>query len=56
MNEKLKAEIDLTNNKKLYVIKDGRLIEHDLPDYGEISVVVLGGKVDRLETKISKKI
>ncbi|WBL16430.1 DUF3954 domain-containing protein [Sutcliffiella sp. NC1] len=56
MNGKLKAEIDLTNNKKMYVIKDGRLIEHDLPEYGEISVIVLGGKVDRLETTNKRKI
>ncbi|WP_078379142.1 DUF3954 domain-containing protein [Sutcliffiella halmapala] len=53
---KTNAVIDLTNNKKLYVIKDGRLIEHDLPDYGEISVVVLGGKVDRLETTVKTKL
>nr|WP_285842017.1 DUF3954 domain-containing protein [Sutcliffiella horikoshii] len=50
------AEIDLMNNKKMYVVKDGRLIEHELPDYGEINVVVFDGKVDRLETLLKKKI
>ena len=54
--EKMTAEIDLMNNKKMYVVKDGRLIEHELPDYGEISVVVLGGKVDRLETTVKTKL
>lgn len=54
--EKMTAEIDLMNNKKMYVVKDGKLIEHDLPDYGEINVVVFDGKVDRLETLLKKKI
>ncbi|QSF32513.1 DUF3954 domain-containing protein [Priestia megaterium] len=50
------AEIDLMNNKKMYVVKDGQLIEHDLPDYGETLVITLGGKVDRLETKTKRKV
>lgn len=50
------AEIDLMNNKKMYVVKDGQLIEHDLPDYGETLVITLGGKVDRLETKTKRKL
>lgn len=50
------TEINLTENKKLYIVKDGVLIEHDLPDYGETVIVTLGGKVDRLETTIKRKI
>ena len=54
--EKMTAEIDLMNNKKIYVVKDGRLIEHDLPEYGETVVITLGGKVDRLETTVKRKV
>jgi hypothetical protein len=54
--EKMTAEIDLMNNKKMYVVKDGILIEHDLPEYGETVVITLGGKVDRLETTVKRKI
>ncbi|MEH7236772.1 DUF3954 domain-containing protein [Bacillus sp. JJ1562] len=54
--QKMTAQIDLMNNKKVYVVKDGQLIEHDLPDYGEILVVTLGGKVDRLETTVKRKV
>lgn len=54
--EKVKAEIDLMDNKKLYVVKDGELIEHELPDYGQTVIITLGGKVDRLETTMKIKI
>lgn len=54
--EKMTAEIDLMDNKKIYVVKDGRLIEHVLPEYGETVVITLGGKVDRLETTVKRKI
>lgn len=54
--EKMTAEIDLMNNNKLFVVKDGRLIEHELPDYGETVIITLGGKVDRLETTVKMKI
>lgn len=54
--QKTTAEIDLMDNKKMYVVKDGKLIEHDLPEYGETLVITLGGKVDRLETKTKRKI
>nr|WP_226639293.1 XtrA/YqaO family protein [Priestia flexa] len=54
--QKTTAEIDLMDNKKMYVVKDGQLIEHDLPEYGETLVITLGGKVDRLETKTKRKI
>lgn len=50
------AEIDLMNDKKMYVVKNGKLIEHDLPDYGETRVITIGGKVDRLETTIKRKV
>lgn len=53
---KMTAEVDLMNDKKMYVVKDGRLIEHDLPDYGETRVITIGGKVDRLETTIKRKV
>lgn len=54
--EKMTAEIDLMNNTKMYVVKDGQLIEHDLPQYGETVIVTLGGKVDRLETTVKRKV
>jgi hypothetical protein len=54
--EKMTAEVDLMNNKKIYLIKDGQLIEHDLPEYGETVIVTLGGKVDRLETTVKRKV
>jgi hypothetical protein len=54
--EKMTAEVDLMNNNKLYMIKDGQLIEHDLPEYGETLIITLGGKVDRLETTVKRKV
>lgn len=54
--EEMKATIDLLDNSKMYVVKDGQLIPHKLPEYGETVVVTLGGKVDRLETTVKKKI
>jgi len=54
--EKMTAEINLMENKKMYVVKDGKLIEHDLPEYGETVVITLGGKVDRLETTVKRKV
>ncbi|WP_339148381.1 XtrA/YqaO family protein [Sutcliffiella sp. BMC8] len=54
--EKMTAEIDLMNNQKLYVVKDGKVIEHDLPAYGETVIITLGGKVDRLETTVRTKV
>jgi hypothetical protein len=38
------------------VLKDGKIIEHDLPDYAETVIVTLGGKVDRLETRVKRKV
>lgn len=55
MNKQV-AEINLANNQKLYVVKDGKLIEHDLPEYGETVIVTLAGKVDRLETTSKRKV
>jgi Protein of unknown function (DUF3954) len=54
--DKMRAEISLMDNRKMYVVKDGRLIEHELPEYGETVVVTIGGKVDRLETTVKKKV
>ena len=53
-HEKMTAEIDLMSNKTIYVVKDGQLIEHVQPDDGSTVVVIVGGRVDRLEdnTKI----
>lgn len=53
---KTTAEINLQDNTKLYVVKDGELVEHDLPEYGEVVVVTMGGKVDRLETSTKRKV
>lgn len=50
------AVISLLDDKKMYVVKQGKLIEHDLPDYGEVRVVVMGGKVDRLEDTRKRKV
>ncbi|MGQ4668618.1 XtrA/YqaO family protein [Metabacillus halosaccharovorans] len=50
------AEVNLMDNTKMYVVKDGKLVEHDLPEYGETVIITLGGKVDRLETTVKKKI
>nr|WP_244886850.1 DUF3954 domain-containing protein [Domibacillus aminovorans] len=42
--------------KTMYVVKDGQLIPHEPPDYGETVVITIGGKVDRLETTQKRKI
>ncbi len=55
-HEKMTAEIDLMSNKTMYVVKDGRLISHALPDYGSTVVVMVGGRVDRLEDNTKRKI
>jgi hypothetical protein len=54
--EKMIAEIDLMDDSKLYCVKNGQLIEHELPKFGETVIVTLGGKVDRLETTVKRKI
>ncbi|GGE47841.1 hypothetical protein GCM10011391_28240 [Pullulanibacillus camelliae] len=57
MEEQMKATIDLMDSKKLYVVKDGRLIKHELPEYGETVVIItMGGQVDRIETTIKRKL
>lgn len=53
---KMIAEVDLMDNNKVYLVKDGQLIKHDLPNYGETVIVTLGGKVDRLETTVKRKV
>ena len=54
--ERMIVKIDLMDNKKMYIVKDCQLIEHDLPDYGETLVITIGGKVDRIETKTKRKV
>jgi len=51
-----KAVIDLTDDKKMYVVKQGNLIEHPLPEYGQVLVITLGGKIDRIETTDKRKV
>lgn len=50
------AEVDLMDSNMLYVVKEGKLIKHELPDYGETKVITMGGKVDRFETTVKKKL
>jgi hypothetical protein len=40
----------------MYVVKDGKLIKHELPEYDKTVVVTMGGKVDRLETTQKRKV
>lgn len=54
--EDMTALINLRENKKLFIVKDGQLFEQNLPDYGEVTVVMIGGKVDRFEIKQKRKI
>ncbi|WKU21703.1 DUF3954 domain-containing protein [Priestia megaterium] len=54
--EKITAKIELMNNKKMYAVKDGELIEHALPDYGEVVVTIISGKAAFIDTKIKRKI
>jgi hypothetical protein len=56
VKENMIAEIDLMKNNICYVVKDGVLIEHELPQYGETVIVSMGGKVDRFETKVKRKV
>lgn len=54
--EKMTAEIDLMKNNTIYLIKDGRLIEHELPEYGETVIVTHDGKAKRIETKTNRAV
>lgn len=56
VKEKTMAQVDLLNNNTIYLVKDGKLITYELPEYGETRVITLGGKVDRLETTTKTKI
>jgi len=52
-----RAVISLLDENKLYVVKQGQLIEHELPEYGETVVILTSsGKVDRIETTIKRKV
>lgn len=52
----MKATIDLENNKNLYVVKGEKLIEYELPDYGEVTVVMHDGQVERFEETKKRKV
>jgi hypothetical protein len=52
----MKAEINLMDPHKGYIVKDGNLITFDLPQYGNIEIVCFAGKADRIETKTSMKV
>ena len=53
----MSVEIDLMKNS-MYIVKNGELIQVDPPasGYGEQIAVWLGGKVDRVETKTTRKL
>ncbi|ONK21215.1 DUF3954 domain-containing protein [Bacillus sp. VT-16-64] len=55
-NNATKTVISLLEENKMYVIKQGKIIEHELPDYGEVTVVMHNGKVDRLEETKKRKV
>lgn len=54
--ERMTAVIDLMDNNKCYLVKDGQLIEHELPEYGQTVIITMGGKIDRLETTVKRKV
>lgn len=54
--EDMTALINLRENKMLFIIKDGQIFEQNLPDYGEVTVVMVGGKVNSFEIKQKRKI
>lgn len=56
MDKKTTAVISLLDENKMYVVKQGKLIEHELPDYGEVTVIMHNGKVDRLEDTRKRKV
>jgi hypothetical protein len=53
--EKIIAEIDLMSNKKMYVVRDGQLIEHELPKYGETGCRYNGRQVGSSGDEYKKK-
>ena len=52
----LKATIDLMDNSKLCIIKDGQLIEYVLPEYGEVTLKIHQGKVSEIKTTTKTRI
>lgn len=54
--EKMTAEIDLMKNNTLYITKNGQVIEHELPAYGEVVIVMHDGKAKRIETKTNRAV
>jgi hypothetical protein len=56
VTQKMIAEIDLLKNNVCYVVKNGQLVQQELPQYGETLIITLGGKVDRFETTTYRKV
>ncbi|WP_239695495.1 DUF3954 domain-containing protein [Priestia filamentosa] len=54
--EKMTTEIDLMDDDKLYVVKDGQVIEHELPRYGEVVITRIDGKTVFIDTKTKRKV
>ncbi|MDX8359810.1 DUF3954 domain-containing protein [Cytobacillus sp. IB215316] len=49
-------EIDLQNKRKLYVVKNGELIAHDLPEHGETVVVMHQGEAKDIITTVKTRL
>jgi Phage-like element PBSX protein XtrA/Protein of unknown function (DUF3954) len=52
----MKVEIDVLDNHKIYIIKNGKVVSLQLPEYGETKIISFGGQVDRVEMKTSIKV
>ncbi|MDX8366787.1 XtrA/YqaO family protein [Cytobacillus sp. IB215665] len=50
------AEIDLQNKRKLYVVKNGELIAHDLPEHGETVIVTHQGEAKDIITTVKTRL
>ena len=55
-DEGTKAVINLLDDKKMYVVKEGRLIGKSLPQFGEIKITMHGGKIKHIESSIKEQI
>jgi hypothetical protein len=53
---KLEATIDLLDNSKLCIVKDGQLIKYELPEYGELTLTIHQGKVCEIKTTTKTRI
>lgn len=50
------ATINLDENNKMYLVKNGELITQNLPEYGEATVTTRDGKIVHLKTTTSKQV